>query len=576
MPVRGAFAAAFALVVLLVSGRASAWQEAHQTGDDVVARVDAAGVAQVQHTLHWHIVRGPLKTIDLVHVDAGARLQPDVPITGEDGRSLLAHVARREDGTIRISVDEPRALMRGNFAFDLRYELDLVAAHALVRDGSTWRLTWSSPVATEGFDAARTVLDFVAAPDAPQAILPDTGAVDDAAVATVVRQPGDDRLELVRPHVARGEAPTWTVRVDARALSAIPDHRGSVAAAASLPPEPDRIREVSLGAGLGALAVLFGLVVRRRARLFAAACATRGGGGGGLLPVADGLRAAIAGISLSAGIGLELAETPTAGAACIALSVLAVAIRPTIQGAAARGPGRWLALRPEDAFAVGPSTWTADALAVVVGGLVVGALAWAARGFDPEGPWLVVLDAAPLLALLLTGRASQLPPDRARTPARWLARAYEALRRAPGLRVAPWGRLPLETDAPDELRLLVLPRAAMPGVLGIELGLGWSSTLAGWASSPEVLARVLDGSPAAARLAREIPACRPVPGRRPDERVVRLRPRSATRAGAVALSRALAEALTDRREPAPASVWTAPERRVPRVRTAPVAAGAAA
>jgi hypothetical protein len=264
-------------------------------------------------------------------------------------------------------------------------------------------------------------------------------------------------------------------------------------------------------------------------------------------------------------------DMPTAGAACIALSALAVALRPKVRGAGARGPGRWLALRPEDAFSYTPS-WTGDALALVVGGVLVGALAWMARGFDPEGPWLVVLDAVPLFALLLTGRASQLPPDRARTPARWLARAYHALRRVPGLRVSPWGRLPLETHVPDELRLLVLPRAAMPGVLGIELGLGWSSSPVGWAASPEVLARVLDGSPAAARLAREIPACRPVPGRRPDERVVRLRPRSATRAGAVALSRALADTLTDRREAAPASVWKAPERRIVRPRPASAAA----
>ena len=62
----------------------------------------------------------------------------------------------------------------------------------------------------------------------------------------------------------------------------------------------------------------------------------------------------------------------------------------------------------------------------------------------------------------------------------------------------------------------------MPGVLGIELGLAWSATPVGWSGAPEVLARVLDGSAAAARLARELPGMRAVPGRRPDERVIRL------------------------------------------------------
>ena len=65
----------------------------------------------------------------------------------------------------------------------------------------------------------------------------------------------------------------------------------------------------------------------------------------------------------------------------------------------------------------------------------------------------------------------------------------------------------------------MLPRAAMPGVLGVEVGLAWSHTPVGWVGTPEVLARVLDGSAAAARLARELPAGASVPGRRPEERV---------------------------------------------------------
>jgi hypothetical protein len=135
--------------------------------------------------------------------------------------------------------------------------------------------------------------------------------------------------------------------------------------------------------------------------------------------------------------------------------------------------------------------------------------------------------------------------------------------------VSPWARVPLEASAPDELRLLVVPRVAMPGVLSIELGLAWSASPVGWVASPELLARVLDGSAAAARLAHDLPSSRAIPGRRPDERVVRLLPRSPSSAAAVALARSLATALTDRRATAPASTWTAVERRIPRSCPAP-------
>jgi hypothetical protein len=573
---RRALAVAVVAVALLVSGRAHAWQEAHQTGDDVVVRIDAAGGADVKHEIRWHVVRGPLKSIDVVHVDPSVTLEPDVPITSEDGRSLLAHAARRDDRTVRITIDEPRALMRGNFTFDLRWHVDLVAVRALARDGATWRLVLSSPVATDGFDAAHTLLDFPAAPDPPQPIIADTGAVDDGAVATLRREPGRDRLEVVRPHVARGESPVWTVRVDPRALPDVSDPRLRPPAGVSVPAEPDRVREASMAVALGALALLFGLCVGRKGRVFAAACAARGASARALLPVPDAVRAAIAGIALAGGVALELTGRATMGAGCVALATLAAALRSPSFKPAARGPGRWLALRPEEAFAPVPSTWTADALAAILVLAGVAALAYFGRRFDPEAPWLVALDASAIVPLFVTGRASQLPPDGARTAAPWLARVFRALRTVPELRVRPWARVPLEGDSPDELRLLVLPRAAVPGLLGIEIGLAWSATPVGWSSAPEVLARVLEGSPAAARLAQELPDTRLVPGRRPDERVARLLPSAPTRAAATALARTLSEAFTDRRVALPPKAWPAPERRKPRPRLpAPTAEAAA-
>jgi hypothetical protein len=157
-----------------------------------------------------------------------------------------------------------------------------------------------------------------------------------------------------------------------------------------------------------------------------------------------------------------------------------------------------------------------------------------------------------------------------------MAAAFRRLRSVETLRVAPWARVAAQPPGPDELRLLVLPRAAMPGLVGVEIGLAWCSTPVGWTARPEVLARVIEGTPAAAKLASELPSLRLVPGRRPEERVAVLPPRYPTRRGGISLVRALAGALTDRRVSYPPRVWTAPDRRAPPARSGGPASDAAA
>lgn len=579
-------------IVLAVARPALAWQEAHQAGDDATVHVDAAGVATVEHRVRWHVVRGPLKSIDLVNVDPGAVLEPEVSVTGEDGRALEAHAERHDDRTVRIVTAQPRALMRGTFTFDLRWRVDLAATHALARDGSTWRLAWSAPVATDGFDAATTVFEVPAAPDPPVAIVADTGAVDDGAVALLRRDPGADVLSLVRPHVARGEAPVWTLRLDPRALPLVADPTLRPPTEAKPPAEPDRVRDVSLLAGLAALGLLFALLVHHKSRAYASACAERDVEPRALLPVGDLPRSMLAGVALAGAAGLQVGGRSTLAAACVALATLAAALRAPAGKVPVRGPGRWLSLTPEHAFAGASRAWPARLAAGVPGllavvaaiGVVVTAGVVAGR-FDPDGPWLAAIDGVALLPLLLTGRRSQLPPHAATAAAPWLARLFAVLRRAPALRVSPWARIPDASPEPrpDELRLLVLPRAAMPGVLGVEVGLAWSHSPTGWVGTPEVLARVLDGSAAATRLAREVPSARVVPGRRPEERVMRLLPRAPTRGHAAALVRSLADALTDRRIAAPAREGTVPakpdwkgkERRAPARPVQPEASAAA-
>jgi hypothetical protein len=78
--------------------------------------------------------------------------------------------------------------------------------------------------------------------------------------------------------------------------------------------------------------------------------------------------------------------------------------------------------------------------------------------------------------------------------------------------------------------------------------------------------RVQELTSAAARLSTLTSGARAVPGRRADERVIRLLPRAATRAGTAALVERLARELVDRRvrmsqATSAAKAWDGVERR---------------
>ena len=571
MDLRWAVAITAALGTLTATGRAGAWQEAHQVGGDVLIHVEPDGQASLRETVRWHVVRGPVHWIDLDNVEADAVLDPAVAIAAEDGRSLTGHVDRRDAHAVRVTVDDPRSFMRGDFTFDVRWRVDWVRSGAIVRDGAAWRVTWSSPLASDGLDLVRTTLDLPAAPQPPVVILGDTGAIDDSALSTLRREPARDVLEILRPHVGRGESVAWTLRIDPHALPAVVDPRLRLPPPPPAP-EPDRVREVSSLAGLAALALAFGLLVATKGRAFASACSAQRVRARAVIGLPDGVRAIAAGLALATGVGLQLFGDPTVGCLLVALATLAAASRPPKARLPARGPGRWLALRPDEAFSSAPApghwldtgTPSGRRAAWLAAGLV-GLLAIGSRHFGAQGPWVTLLDATALVPLFVTGRASDLLPTGARGAGPWLAPLFAKLRTVAALRVAPWARVVLGGSAVDELRLLVLPRAVMPGVVGIEIGRAWSTTPSGWAASPEVLVRVLEGSSAAAKLAQVIPRARSFSGRRGDERVVRLRPRLGTRASTLALTRGLAEAFTDRRSTAPAQAWKGPtERRVAR------------
>jgi hypothetical protein len=585
------------------------WTEWHVTGDDVSITVDRAGMARVEHALRYRVVMGPMRGLDLTGIEKEARLGPDATITAEDGREVAASVEPKGDAGLHVTVADAKGLKRGTYTFRLHYDVDLVAARELARDGAMWKLAWRSPVAAEGYDAARVLVSVPAAQTEPRRVR--TGAEpeasgggdgdddrgrEDGVIATLHRTPERDELELVRPHVTRGEAPLWAARLDPKAFPDVraPEMRPAPPAA---PAPPNRLREASWAVGLAAIALLFGALVRAKMRAFAAACAGAKVIPAPLVSVSPNAAGLGAGLAAAGGLALQALAWPTAGGALIAVAMLMGVSRTPVAKRAPRGPGRWVALRSDDAFAreVIPTCLAsaldlgtrAGKIAVALASIGAAAAAVLLRTVAPEAPYLVALDALALVPLFATGRAAQLPPDPARAPAPALRAAMRALNahdrkggakgggKGGALTIVPWARVPIGAERADELRLLVVPRASLPGLAGIELGVAWRRTATAWAPSFEVLVRAHDGSDAAARLAALAPFARPLTGRKPEEKVVVLTPRVPGRAAAVALVLRVARELVDRRLMAEATgAWKGTERRAGWERTDEIPAAA--
>lgn len=552
---------------LLVTTQAFAWHEAHIVGDEERVHVDSRGVASIEHLLKWRVVHGPLESIDLAGVDVGAVLDPAASVRTEDGRDLTARAVRGDDSVVRIVLDSPRALARGVATFDVRWQIDLVATHAIVPDGGSWRLSWSFPVAVNGFDLPRIVLDLPAAPEPPRSLGADLSAPEQGGGETdTLRRDGDrDILEIIRPYAAHGESLAGAIHIDPRSLPEVNDPTLRPVAPRPTSGEPRRWQSAAW-LGVGVLGVVFGLLVALvpgTGRAYAAACTAERAPVRGVVPLSNPVRGVLSGLTLALGMLLQITEQPITGGFFVAACVICSALRSTMAAPIARGPGRWFPVRPEDAFRVSRRAslrnvpWRGGVAAMAILGF-----ACAAGRFGPQGPWLVIMDCAPLVALIATGRRSQLASVDLGVAGRLLRKPFVRLKAKRGLRVVAWGRVGLD-GAIDELRIRVLPQLAVPGVVGIEMGHAWSRTPVGWAPAPEVLVRVLGGSAAAAKIGQALPDARPLPGRRAQERVVRLLPKTPTDAACEALVRRVADILTDRRVGS-GSRWDAvAERRSP-------------
>jgi hypothetical protein len=584
-----------ALLVALCPREARAWIETTVLSDDVRLLVERNGSAMVEHQMSLRVRGSPMRVFALGGVDADA--QPEgaaVAIPQRDGES--AHVEEQiplavvvtPDGGLRLQVDDPKGLPRGTYLLKFRYRTDLVKAGALEKDGTMVRLRWLGARLPNGVDSTKTVVVVPSAPTEPTGgeRRPDLGLSSTGAFLTTTRRfPDRDEIELVRPHVAKAEQVAWSVRIDPRSLGAVNDPRirppPSTAVKAILRSE-SRERQVFLAVAAG-VAILFTALTAIKGRQVELAARNAGLAPRPFVPAPPHVRAFLAGPAVALGVGLQLLlEPPVIGTVVLVGAMLLVAHRTPLPRPVSRGPGRWLALSEAEAFVPAPrlqDTWL-DAstgwgkVGLLLACLAVGVAAAATFRVSPYHANLLVLDALILVPLFFTGRSSELVPSLLRGPAPLLQRLLRELRRrAPGARLVPWARFPQGQSEPDELRLMILPKGALRGLHGIEIGYAFAAGSGGVIACPEVLVRVAEDTDAARKARSLVPFGRWVHGRKAGELVLSLEPRGASWRSVVGLVTSLLTQLAEEKKLAPAKAPAkAREGKVPAAR--PALAGA--
>ncbi|HYQ14649.1 MAG TPA: hypothetical protein VEQ58_02795, partial [Polyangiaceae bacterium] len=510
---------------------------------------------------------GPLAELTLAGVDGDAEPLPDASVICTDDQkfgTVPLSVTREPDGSLKFTVERERGLRTGSYVFRFSYRTQLLKRELIRRVGSHVELRWVGPRFEDGLDSARVTFRIPEASAAP--MLPSPGSSGAAVneldelggvfVGNLRRTPGKDELEIVRPHVARGEPALWRVWVADSvfdSFTTVPAPRTQVALASRELGDSPRERLAWLGGALGA-GLAFGLLLFAKWRVFQAAATLRNAEARALFGLPPGLRATLGGVltALAVIAGGRWDEPTLVGV--LLLAAMGCATLYAKPGRALpRGPGQWLPFSEADAFNraeprlpgahLDGGNWR--------GGLVFSVLLTAAlalhfweRQHSPYRAVELLLGAALLLPVFFTGRARELPVVAGSDPKRTLERVLRGLRRR-GQRAVPLARLPLGASTPDELRLLLQPRGALSGLMAVEVGADHALGLGGVVTEPYVLLRVREGSLCAAALTAPIQFQR---GRKPDERVAVLRPKLPTVTETLALLHELCELLT---QPAP-------------------------
>jgi hypothetical protein len=233
---------------------------------------------------------------------------------------------------------------------------------------------------------------------------------------------------------------------------------------------------------------------------------------------------------------LEL-EWATAAGALLCVAMLLALQKPANTAPQARGPGRW---QPQELASALPmptrderGRWL-DANnprggALLLLGLVAfSVLGLRLLGSAPYHSAMALVYSAALVPLFFTWGAS--PRETALEAERdFLLRLQRKLekqvrRRAPafkGVQVQGMGRYALGTEVPDELRLKLELSRSVPGLLALEVGLGFAQGSFGRLALPSIIVRVRDGSEAHRATPRDAEWSR---GRDAEERVAVVRP----------------------------------------------------
>jgi hypothetical protein len=560
------------LLLAAIPARAAGWVETRVTGHSATVDVERNGSATVSQELGIRLRGGPLAELPLAGVDSDAEPLPDATVICTDDQkfgTVPLSVTREADGSLKLTVERERGLRTGSYVFRFSYRTQLSKRELIRRVGSHVELRWVGPRFEDGLDSARVTFRIPEANVAPMLPSPgsSSGTVNEldelggVFVGNLRRAPGKDELEIMRPHVARGEPALWRVWVadtafDAFAAVAAPKSPALLASRELGESPRERLGWLlgALGAGLG-----FGLLVFAKWRGFHAAAVLRNAQARALLPLAPGLRAALGGVLLGLAViaGGRWDEPTLVGV--LLLGVMAcTALYATPGRAAPRGPGQWLPLSEADAFSQ-PATRLPGRLldgstpvgALVLGLLLVGVvvLHFLERQHSPYRAVELLLGSTVILPVFLTGRAQELPAVPGADPRRMLQRVLKGLRRS-GLRAVPLARLPQGSSSADELRLLVQPRGALAGLMAVEVGADHALGLGGVVAEPYVLLRVREASPCAQVLPAQTSFQR---GRKPDERVAVLRPKLPSVAETLALVNQLVEVLTQSAPPPPSS-----------------------
>jgi hypothetical protein len=576
-----AVAVAFSIAAAPVRS-AHAWVEVHVEADDVRVLLQRTGEARVEHKITLKIAGGPLRSFDVRGVDADAAPDPEGYILPEREAargSLVSAVQAvaerlpvdskpRPDGSpgptvLRVRFDREKGLGRGVYVLFLRY-----ATHVRPRREPREvlaRMEWRGPIWDDGLDSARVTFDLPAAATEPRAAdaldVNDVGGTSrpPLVLSTVHRGAERDQIELLRPYAPKGEAITWAIRADPRALKPPP----------ATPPRPSGVHEAIdaalagaarqgiLGAGAAALFLFYGVLVALKSREASRFARAAGTAARPLVPLPAPVRAVLAGALLVVGVAVELLLSRATVGALMVLGAVALAAHrtPLWPRAALRRPGRWLPVPASVALADPPrptgayldvSTRAGKALfLMLLAG--VAALAIALNETSPYQAELVVFDVAALLAVFCTGRIAELPPDPAKDPARLLrdvARRVEKAFSKDQVRLVGRIRVPDGRASADELRLGVAPRATAAGFGAIEVGVVYVPGAGGALALPEVILRTKQGSACEAAMERFARHGRAVRGRSANERAVVFSPRLPTARMTAAILVRLLRALT--------------------------------